>query len=115
WAPELRAAACDVAPLGETLAPPRVVLGDRMKLWQVEGDQLRIGHGNRPAVGLRGHHVVTHRAEKIPRCEVQVPGWGPTHDGGGSRPQDFVIFILQPTMKMSVGGRRHTSAPASWD
>ena len=36
---ENRRGLADVRPLGEALAPPLVVLGDGMKLWQVERDQ----------------------------------------------------------------------------
>ena len=39
---EQRSCAHDVAPLGEALAPPRVVLGNRVKLRQVERDQLAV-------------------------------------------------------------------------
>ena len=37
---ELRLAAGDVGPLGESLSPPLVVLGDRVELRQVERDRL---------------------------------------------------------------------------
>ncbi len=46
---ELRRAAADVGPFGESLAPPGVVLRDRMELRQIEGDGLRQGLGRRGA------------------------------------------------------------------
>ena len=36
---EHRATSCDIPPLGETLAPPCIVLRNRMKLRKVEADQ----------------------------------------------------------------------------
>ena len=88
---ELRSRARDVAPLGEALAPPGVVLRDRIELRQVERDQLRRGHGGRRHGARRdraqrtrasfpsgvssgiGDSVNVRSAEQIPHCKCHDP------------------------------------------
>ena len=48
---ELRLRANDVAPFGEALAPPGVVLRNRVELRKIERDQLRQRHGDRSPQG----------------------------------------------------------------
>ena len=78
----------DVAPLREAFAPPDVVLGNRVELGEVEGDQLqsRRCRRSRPtAVTIRRHPARTRRVaaggrrDRMPRCS-RSPG-----SGDGSR------------------------------
>jgi len=51
---EERTGASDAAPFGESVAPPRVVFGDRMELREVERDQMGVELRHIGARGRRG-------------------------------------------------------------